>query len=322
MIRRVHVRTAGRLHFGLLSLPSEATPAQRSFGGVGLMVEANGIALSAERADRWEAEGELAERALNFARAYCDATRLQQVFRLSVVAAREHVGLGTGTQLGLAVARAIAALAGAPAIDAVTLAQQVGRGARSALGVHGFEAGGFLVEGGKSTPGAISPLLVRREFPDIWRVLLITPRAGAGLHGKRESEAFAELLRRPSANARITDELCRLVLLGILPALAEKDLHGFGDALFEFNRRSGEMFKSIQGGPYAHPHIAEIVGAVRKAGVKGVGQSSWGPTVFAIADVDELAFLRVRLVENFPSLREDEIILTKACNLGAEVTHS
>ena len=84
-----------------------------------------------------------------------------------------------------------------------------------------------------------------------------------------------------------TESLCRLVLLGMLPALAEEDLDAFGEAVYDFNRRVGEMFAPWQGGLYAHPRVEAIIGAVRGFGITGTGQSSWGPTVFALVESPE-----------------------------------
>src|SRR5262249_35657950 len=120
----------------------------------------------------------------------------------------------------------------------------------------------------------------------------------AGLHGEQEMDAFARLRQDPAAQAS-TDALCRLTLLGMLPALIEADCRAFGEALFEFNRRAGELFAPVQGGPYAHPSIAELVAWLRRQGAVGAGQSSWGPAVFAVTDCPERAeWLRERLSDH------------------------
>ncbi|MSQ95904.1 MAG: beta-RFAP synthase [Gemmataceae bacterium] len=325
----IRVRTGSRLHFGLFSLPSEAAAAwlnqegkptvpRRQFGGVGLMIDKPGIELTIERADRFSAEGPLAERASQFAHSYCNSVGINDAFHLRVEsAAPEHAGLGTGTQLGLAVARAIAELTDRRPRDAVNLARQVGRGVRSALGVHGFDSGGFLVEGGKLNERSISPLLARHDFPADWHILLITPRDLVGTHSRRELDAFAAIAKQPQDD-RTTEALCRLVLLAILPALTERDLKTFGKAVYDFNRRVGEMFRSAQGGLYAHPRIEAIIKLVRLTGIHCVGQSSWGPTVFAIASQEKLLDLCNGL--RVMGVAEDQLLLTTACNHGAVVS--
>jgi beta-ribofuranosylaminobenzene 5'-phosphate synthase len=114
----------------------------------------------------------------------------------------------------------------------------------------------------------------------------------------------------------MTAELARLVLLGILPSLIEHDLPAFGDSLHEFNRRVGEMFEPWQGGVYANPQSAELIDWLRGQGINGVGQSSWGPTVFAIGEEDRLRRTRTALLRRF-SLSEEEVLLTAATNRGA-----
>ena len=105
-----------------------------------------------------------------------------------------------------------------------------------------------------------------------------------------------------------------LVLLGMLPALMERDLDTFGEALHDFNARAGEVFAPVQGGTYAGRRVEEIVTFFRRRGVRGVGQSSWGPAVFAILGDEE------RAADLAQRLRHDgiRVFVTRACNHGAE----
>jgi beta-RFAP synthase len=311
------------LHFGLLSLPpagddTGAAPARR-FGGVGLMVQDPGLVVTVCPADAWHAEGPLAGRALEFAWRFVGtlpadrrrpyAVRVEQ-------AAPEHAGLGTGTQLGLAVARAVAVTADQDQLGTVELARRVGRGRRSALGVYGFAHGGFLVDGGKRDSERIAPLVAWLPFPESWRVVLVLPRGAAGLHGPEESHAFERLHAQGIAVER-TDRLCRLVLLGLLPALADGDCRTFGECLYEFNVLVGEAFAAVQGGVYAGQRVADLVAFVRGQGVTGVGQSSWGPAVFAVVESEaEAGELAQRVRQRF-GLDEGEVLVTAACNDGA-----
>ena len=329
------VWTPSRLHFGLLSLSGDqdawpdrrgqlVLPARR-FGGVGLMVERPGVQVAVSPADAWSAEGLLAERGLASARRFADSVRRERPDadlppgRVVVEQApAEHVGLGVGTQLGLAVARALAGM-WSLSFDAAELARHAGRGLRSALGVHGFAHGGFLVESGKRLgQEGLAPLALRVALPPEWRLVLATPRDSPGLHGAREHDAFTRLSRLPGGAATM-DALCRLVLLGMAPALQEGDLAAFGESLFDFNARVGEAFAVVQGGVYSGPRIAECVEFLRRQGIRGVGQSSWGPTVFAVVgDEDRAAAVLRRLSERF-GLGPAEAWTTAACNSGAQV---
>lgn len=309
------VTAPSRLHFGLFRLPpaGDARTEERYFGGIGLMVRKPGVVVTARPADQWSTAGPLSERAMQFAQRVSSqplAVRVEQC-------APEHVGLGTGTQLGLATATA-AAVATGQEIDPPGLARRLGRGRRSALGLHGFAQGGFLVEGGKRSAEAISPLIVRADFPGHWAVLLIVPGAAVGLSGLDEQAAFTGLAARP-LDGPLTDRLCRLVLLDLLPALADQDLDAFGESLFAFNRGVGEMFAPWQGGIYTHPRTAHLIDRLRGLGVRGVGQSSWGPAVFAIVAETEAQNLANWLIRH-GDLASHEIILTQAAPQGGQIS--
>ena len=324
----ITVQAPSRLHFGLFSLAAAAAwpdhdgrpvlPARR-FGGVGLMIQRPGLQLTLRPADAWSANGPLAERALREACSLAAAADLPPQQITIERTPPEHTGLGTGTQLALAVAQALTAAAGQSWDDAAALnaARCLGRGQRSALGLHGSCRGGFLVEGGQGAAGGVAPLLARQDFPADWRIVLVLLPI-QGLHGPAERAAFTHLQETPPPTA-VTDALCRLALLGMLPALVERDLDAFGEALFDFNRRVGALFSAVQGGEYAHPAVADMVKYLRGQGLRGVGQSSWGPAVFAVAaDADRGAAL-VRQVRQQFNLSEDVVFCTAACNRGAAV---
>src|SRR3954470_19175450 len=107
----IEIATAGRLHFGLLN-PGTAEAGGRRFGGAGMMVERPGVLLRVVPAPAWSAEGPLADRALAFASRFAQALAAEtgeavSPRRLLVERAPPcHAGLGSGTQLGMAVARA------------------------------------------------------------------------------------------------------------------------------------------------------------------------------------------------------------------------
>ncbi len=319
----VRVRTPSRLHFGLLAF-GEASP--RQFGGVGVMIERPGNELTVRPAGAASGDGrsELGAdaRAGEFLRRFRDsldpAARCQPL-ELTVHVTRsapEHVGLGTGTQLAMAVARAAAVFAGRGELAPEELARRVRRGDRSAIGVHGFYHGGFLVDGGKKDLATISPLVARLNFPEDWHLVLVIPPGAQGLHGRAEREAFGGLA--PIAPA-ITAQLCRLTLLGMLPSIAERDFAGFSAALSEYGRKVGECFAACQGGVYADPRAPEIIDAIHRQGVRGIAQSSWGPTLCAVTESRLRGeWLAARLPDAIGDLKA-EIVCTTANNLGARI---
>ena len=306
------VRTASRLHLGLLSLPADESA--RRFGGVGLMINAPGVNVRVEPAASWSARGPLAARALSVAERLAASFDGDLPPRHLIIetASAEHAGLGTGTQLALAVARSLS-LSWGRDDDTPSLAARVGRGQRSALGVHGFDRGGLLVEAGKHGTQALSPLVARLEFPAAWRVLVVLPPGSEGRHGAAEREAFARLVEPSGASAA----LCRLVLMGVLPALVESDLSAFGEAVHEFNARSGELFAPVQGGIYAGTAVADAVRRLQASGAVGVGQSSWGPGAFGFFADDDRAQHAAAQVRRWPGFADAQAFVAAGCNRGA-----
>jgi beta-ribofuranosylaminobenzene 5'-phosphate synthase len=316
---RLALRTPSRLHFGLLSWGREST---RQFGGVGLMVEAPGLTIQAEPARSWTASGPLAARVLEFARRAAEGLEgrglaVKPASFDVVEAPPEHVGLGLGTQLGLGVARLVRELAGHPDPPIEELARLSGRGLRSGIGLHGFAHGGLIVDGGRAGPEGIPPLLARLEFPSEWSVLIVLPGLVPGLHGPREIQAFAQLPPSPDS---LTDRLCRLVLLGLLPAVVERDLPRFGEALEEIQQQVGRGFAPAQGGVFARPELEAIAAEMRASGLHGVGQSSWGPALYGFSDGEagERAALLERLVDRL-SLPPYSASWTRGSPRGASI---
>lgn len=280
----VFVETLARLHFGMLDLRGALG---RRFGGMGAAVPVPSLLLEASPAAQLSASGPSAERVLEFAQRFCRRYPATVGARLHVH--REippHAGLGSGTQLALATGRALAELSGL-ALDTAAIAAAVGRGRRSAVGSWTFAAGGFVLEGGRREGSdAAAPLLTHLPMPERWRCVLALPAGDPGVSGDAEVGAFARL---PLPSAHDVEHVAHLVLMAILPALVEEDIAGFGRALTEVQCITGHWFAEAQGGAFAPGLSAALVRAFTEWGAPGVGQSSWGPAVYAIVGDDAAA---------------------------------
>ncbi len=281
-MRRVRVHAPARLHLGMLDV---AGGGPRRFGGIGVAVDGPVFVVEAERAAAFGAEGPDAERALAFARRSAEGLGLAGAVHVCVQEAiPAHHGLGSGTKLGLAVAAAVAALAGRE-VAPEQLAAASGRGARSAVGLWTFALGGLVVEGGvRAGSQAPSPLLVRRAMPAAWRCVLVVPDADPGISGHAEQAAFRRLEPRREEAARVS----QLVLTSLLPALVDGDLEEFGATLTSVQQLVGDAFSEVQGGRF-HPLAAPLVAALLDAGAAGAGQTSWGPAVYGLCGHAEAA---------------------------------
>jgi beta-ribofuranosylaminobenzene 5'-phosphate synthase len=276
----VFVEAGARLHFGVLDLRGALG---RRFGGLGAAIPSPSLLLEAARApDGVSAEGPDSARAAEFARRFLSVHGIAEGARL-VVHQRipAHSGLGSGTQLGLSVARALAELYGLPA-EPAELARAVSRGQRSAIGTWAFALGGFIVEGGRRPEEAgIAPLIGRFEIPGRWRCVVAVPPGSPGLSGEAEAAAFEQLPPPPEAEV---ERVSHLVLMQLLPALVEGDLGSFGEALSAVQRITGAWFAPQQGGVFAPGDGETLIRRMAAWGAAGVGQSSWGPAVYGLVE--------------------------------------
>lgn len=311
----VHVRAPCRLHFGMFGWGRPNSP---QWGGVGVMVEPPVVEVTIEPADRFVVCGGLAARAEQFAKLAAETWQLASLpaCRIDVRSPAEHSGLGVGTQLGLSVAAGLRRFLQLPDRPAEELAASIGRGRRSAVGTHGFARGGLIVDAGKEAGQEIGTLAERVAVPAEWRFVLITPVGRQGLAGDTESEAFSRL---PPVLGEVTQELWRLTEEEMLPALRRVDCEAFGEAVYHFGRFAGECFAPVQGGPFASDEIGRLVDAIRVRGVAGVGQSSWGPTVFAIVPGEAVAGDVADWLHAEMRLPRDSITIARANNCGAVI---
>jgi beta-ribofuranosylaminobenzene 5'-phosphate synthase len=315
MSRVVHVTAPSRLHFGLWSLGSKTG---RQFGGMGVMVERPDLRLSVEPADVLQTTGKCAARSRFFARRWMEFHGLAEPqCRIEIQAViPEHGGLGSGTQLALSVAAGLNAFCGLPSQTPQELALSVGRAQRSAVGTYGFVFGGLIVEQGKLPNEPISPLDCRIDLPEAWRFVLVRPRGPAGLAGHDEADAFGMLPEVPPA---VTEELIALARDRLVPAAATGDFALFADSLYHYGRLSGECFAARQGGPYHGPQLTALVERIRGLGCAGVGQSSWGPTIFVAMPSQDAAEDLVGQLQGSGRAGELELTISPPCNRGARI---
>ncbi len=272
----VRVAAAARLHLGFLDLNGGLG---RKFGGLGLAISGPRTRLTLRPADANAVEGAERARAEALLEKAQAALAPGRAHRLTIEEAiPAHAGLGSGTQLALAIAAALRRLEDLPA-DPAADAALLQRGARSGLGAGLFERGGLVVDGGRGAATVTPPVIARLPFPADWRILLVADLQSVGLHGSDEREAFAAL---PTFSEAAAGELCRLVLMQALPALAERDLGGFGGAITRIQEIIGDYFAPAQGGRrFTSARVEDMVAQLLAEGATGGGQTSWGPTGFA-----------------------------------------
>jgi beta-ribofuranosylaminobenzene 5'-phosphate synthase len=314
----VQVSAASRLHFGMVSFGAAGVP---QFGGVGAMIDHGALQLRIRQAEQFVVSGPLAERVQAAVPPIAKSLGFNEAPECEikiVTAPSEHLGLGTGTQLHLSLAAGLVAWQGRSCPSREELVVAAGRAARSSVGSHGFFTGGLLIDSGKIAEEPLGELTNRRELPSAWRFGLVCPPGERGLSGADEQQAFSAL---PPVPRKTTEQLWAIVFEQLVPALDANDFVAFSDSLTQFNFACGLCFAARQGGAFASSLVADTVAALRGLGVRGVGQSSWGPTVFALFEHEDAA---QRLQKEFQSECPwaGPVRIVKPCNTSAEITNT
>lgn len=186
-----------------------------------------------------------------------------------------------------------------PPISAEWLTQAAGRGLRSAIGLFGFLHGGLILDEGYAVDAAhdasarntvchsVRPLAAQKaSIASTWRCVLIVPQHRQAVSGAKETEWMAELGSLP--NPRRNDMLA-LAQKAFSLAPHSRRFADFTGCLDQYMELAGQLFSRYQGGLYNGQDVATAVDCARRVGLRGIGQSSWGPTVFGFAETPALA---------------------------------
>lgn len=289
----------------------------RHFGSIGVALNEQETRITVRGADRRVIAGPSAARAEQCLTTLCKALGVPDALRIDIDSAiPEHVGLGSGTQMSLALGAALNAFYDLD-LSVRDIAKVTVRGLRSGIGIGVFEHGGLVVDGGRGENTITPPLLVRMAIPEAWRFILVFDARGQGLHGLQEIQAFQEL---PLFPRREAEQLSYLLLMQALPALAENDIVRFGEVITRLQRSVGEHFASVQGGIYTSADVAEAMQWLAEQGAVAVGQTSWGPTGFCMVNGAGRAEILVEQArQKFAANGRLTFLVASARNAGGQV---
>lgn len=285
--RRVLVEAPARLHMGFLDMGGSLG---RKFGSIGVGINEIVTRLTLEQQRELEVTGPDAARARAAAQALSAALGRPLPARIHIeTAIPHHAGLGSGTQMALAVGLGLSRLHGL-GLKVMDVAASIGRGARSGIGIAVFEQGGLVVDAGRGRLTHVPPVVVRLAMPANWRFLIVLDDDDQGLHGAQETQAFHRLPVFPAEEAA---RLCHLLLMKGLPAVVEEDIEAFGEVITALQASVGDHFSPAQGGRFTSPKVSAALDFLSSHGAVGIGQSSWGPTGFCLVESRATAeFLR------------------------------
>jgi beta-ribofuranosylaminobenzene 5'-phosphate synthase len=279
---KISVTAPARLHMGFIDLSGSLG---RHFGSIGIALNEINTRLTLSIGQR-QILGPSAQRAERCLTQLCQAMNVSDQVKITIEAAiPEHVGLGSGTQMALAIGTALNAHYGL-GLTVREIASVMDRGLRSGIGIGVFEHGGLVIDGGRGEKTITPPVLVHLDMPTHWRFILVFDQRGQGLHGEQEIAAFKKLPTFPPETA---ERFCYLLLMQGLPAVAEHDLNQFGQVISKLQTEVGKHFAPAQGGIYASDEVAQAMAWLERQGAVALGQTSWGPTGFCAFESTELA---------------------------------
>jgi len=314
MSESVTIKVPARLHLGFLDIPRAR---HERFGSIGLPIEEIGTVLTISRAGEPHILGDEQRRINQHLEVLCAHLGIKAHHRINVQRTiPPHIGLGSGTQIALAVSAALRTLHGLP-LDPANDAVLLKRGSRSGIGIAAFDDGGVIIDAGRTDTDRPPTVVARIPFPQSWRIILVFDNTAHGIHGEAEIEAMRRLPPFPIATSA---SISRHVLLRIMPALVEQDLPTFADGVAAMQNEIGRYFAPAQGGIFTSKKVETTLHRLAEAGALGIGQSSWGPTGFAFAPTEAEADRIVNTVGDRSLGTAIQIVAGR--NAGADIRHN
>ncbi len=285
-MKALEITTPSRLHLGFYNFYGENI----MYGGLGIGLETPSTRIIIKK--------NMGTKIINKTSIYIDDVVENVLSRLGVRNVEiviektipRHVGLGSTTQLTLALGYGLSRLYGL-GYSVRELAVILGRGFVSGIGIGVFEKGGFIIDSGRRVHGdKLEPvksidelpfIITRYRVPRNWYFLLFIPRGRRGFDEYVEKKFLEKI---PSIPEDIKYRLYRVFLLKLLHGIASRDPILFGKALTELQNIVGEYFSKHQGGIYCCRESSIIAEILLQCGAYGVGQSSWGPLIYGFIE--------------------------------------
>ena len=308
MARRIVIKTPSRLHLGIVNPFNKA---YRLYIGVAVAVDQPRTITVIYPDEPLSIEGCRSEETFTRLKPLIEEYNIKRGKVVIEECVPKHVGLGSTTQLLLSVAHGLA-LANNVRTSIPEIAKKVGLGVVSGVGVYVYMYGGFVIDAGKARVTDFPELLLRLRFPSDWRFLVAIP-PGKGLDELSEGKVFE---RGESVLDELVWQASHTLFTELVPSVLESNFDAFSRSLAKFQETVGKMFSTYQGGVFAH-YSQEAIEALKSLGIIGVGQSSWGPTVYGVVNTHEKAVeICKKLAEKLSGVR---VLVAKPQNRGAEV---
>ncbi len=210
-----------------------------------------------------------------------------------------HVGLGSKTQLALALADGMSRLLKCDntPFSKEILASIVRRGGTSGIGVTSYFHGGVIIDGGHEfgagkekdsfLPSSASnarpaPVLSRDDLPAGWRCVIGIPTLDEGAHDADEINIFRQNCPVPISEVQ---QLSHAILMKLLPAIKQQRFKEICGCINLFQETG---FKKVEVGLRGHA-FRQMLQDWRDAGAPCSGMSSFGPAIYSLAESEAQA---------------------------------
>lgn len=316
--QKATVVTTARLHMGFVDLNGTQG---RMFGSLGVALDAPTTQLTIFKSEKTLIEAKNHQFVANIVENLKNQLKISVNFSIKIDEnIPEHAGLGSGTQMALAIAAGVNTLFDLN-LTIAQLAAITSRGRRSGVGIGTFDSGGLVLDGGRNVnhPNKLPPIIARHDFPADWPILLMMDNNDQGVFGDAELQAFEALSQ---ANLATAQALSHRVLMQALPAIVERDYAQFSQAIHALQIATGAYFSAAQGGHYKSAKVAAALDYLNQQGVICTGQSSWGPTGFAIFEDENRAKIMLNQLQQQFSQSNLSFQLVRAKNTGASIALS
>lgn len=306
MERGVVVSAPSRLHFGIVNPFNKR---YRLYVSAGVAIGEPRTVVYIKKHEELGVKGPRGDEVLLKIRSFANKYGLKGLVDVKSTPPK-HVGLGSTTQLLLSVTHGLMVLNNVD-LPVERVAHELGLGRISAVGVYVFKYGGFVVDTGISK-NPVPRLFTRLDFPEDWRFIVLIP-PGSGLRDSEEKTVFSGAHEAPD---QFVWRSCFYLFHELIPSLLDRDFESFSNALGKLQESVGEVFAEHQDGVFAQ-HCVKAVEILKKNGVVGVGQSSWGPAVYGVvASEDDAVDILTRIKREF----NGSAFVAKPDNKGALIS--
>ncbi len=287
--KELSITSPSRLHLGFYGFDDNYG---YKYGSMGLAVNAYKTSLYIKKSKSFDSN--IPKKFTDPILKYLKLNKISSNFKIDLLSnPPSHIGLGSGSQLSLCLAKSIFTYLGIK-ISINDIAHIYNRGERSGTGIRIFDKGGFVVDACKKA-NTIPETMFNSKFPSKWKIILINDNSLKGTSGNKEIKFFNQSIK---LSKQYKSELSHIALRGILPSIIYKDFSNFSKNISEFQRITSLFYKDKQKGVFLSPDISEIMKYIGNYDDLGMGQSSWGPMSYIFVESNLHAKELISIIQN------------------------